>query len=747
MGLPIPDLDDKNYDDMVEEARILISRYAPEWTDHNVHDPGITFIELFAWLAEMQIYQMNRVTDNNCKKFLKLAGCYPYTARPSGVEITFDNVTDNKIVKAGMQIPAKVDGDEMVFETEEEFTLIPVNFKSIVTSYDSKTVDNTRANETDNIYFAAFGEKDAREAEFKLEFDSSLPRIPFQITFQLFEKDMPPAGGNEQSQIITSVHLEWEYLSGEKWISFIIKKDTTQDLTRSGRIIFTWPSDIGTDINDISIMRCRIMDGQYEIVPLIDRILLNTIRTVQTETIRNDFLGESTGLPDQSVFLDKKPIITIPFFNLSLFSMRDILNMQSLLQRIKSQAQLEKNSPGKQIWSRFDQDIQAMINNWDSAQEPDPVLKSASLDALNKVLKDRGLYDADSFNEIRFSVEVNRFIRRLDIITDSEIIILNRLLIKAAYPDIITVGRPIIQVMGDDSKYETWFETEDFESSDPEDPHYTVDPQKGEITFGNGLNGRIPPEESKIKALFYQTTLGYEGNINKGQKFLFESIPGENLQDAVGGKDAQSIKDATSRARKDCRTVYRAITSNDYEHMALSTPGLRVARAKALPNYDPDYPCISVPGSVTVVVVPYAREANKNPTPGDGFIRTVRDHLDNCRLITTDIHVIKPEYIRIHVKCKIRIQKYSSETEVEKRVIKALDDFLLPLSREQDKKEWPFGRAVYPSEIYQKIDEIEGVDYTTDVFIRTDEEPYQKNTITIPTSGLVFSGNHKIEFI
>ena len=744
MGLPIPDLDDKNFDDMVEEARILISRYAPKWTDHNVHDPGITFIELFAWLAEMQIYQMNRVTDNNCKKFLKLVRCYPSTARPSEVEITFDNVTDNKIVKAGTQIPAKVDGDEMVFETEEDFTLIPVSFKSIVTSYDSKSVDNTLANKTDDIYFAAFGEKGAREAEFRLEFDPSLPRIPFQITFKLFEKDLPLAGGNEQSQIIRSAHPEWKYLSGKKWISFIIKKDTTQDLTRSGRIIFAWPPDIGTDTDNISIMRCRIMDGQYEIAPLINRVLLNTVQAVQTETI-SEILTESTGLPDQSVFLDKKPIITIPFFNLSIFSERDILNMQSLLQRIKDQAQLKKKSPGKRICSRFDQDIQAIIKNWDSSQEPDPALKSASLDALNKVLEDRGLYDADSFNEIRLSDEVNRLIMRLDIITDSEIIILNRLLIKAAYPDIITAGRPIIQVMGDDSKYETWVETEDFESSGPVDPHYTVDPQKGEITFGNGLNGRIPPEKSEIKALFYQTTLGYEGNINKGQKFLFEGIPGENLQDAVGGKDAQSLKDATSRARKDCRTVYRAITSHDYEHMALSTPGLRVARAKALPNYDPDYPC--VPGSVTVVVVPYARETNKNPIPGDGFIRTVRDHLDKYRLITTDIHVIKPEYIRIHVKCKIRIQKYSSETEVEKRVIKALDDFLLPLSREQDKKEWPFGRAVYPSEIYQKIDEIEGVNYTTDVFISTDKEDYQKSTITIPTSGLVFSGKHKIEFI
>jgi hypothetical protein len=63
-------LDDKKFDDIVNEARILLARYGKEWTDYNISDPGITFIELFAWLAEMQIYQLNRVTDENYRKFV-----------------------------------------------------------------------------------------------------------------------------------------------------------------------------------------------------------------------------------------------------------------------------------------------------------------------------------------------------------------------------------------------------------------------------------------------------------------------------------------------------------------------------------------------------------------------------------------------------------------------------------------------------------------------------------------------------
>jgi hypothetical protein len=72
MPLSMPKLDDRNYTDLVTEALALIPTYAPEWTDHNPSDPGITLIELFAYLAEMQIYQLDRITDNNSRAFLKL---------------------------------------------------------------------------------------------------------------------------------------------------------------------------------------------------------------------------------------------------------------------------------------------------------------------------------------------------------------------------------------------------------------------------------------------------------------------------------------------------------------------------------------------------------------------------------------------------------------------------------------------------------------------------------------------------
>jgi hypothetical protein len=70
--LPLPNLDDRSYNDLVEQARSLISVECPEWTDHNPSDPGIILIELLAWLTEMTLYQVDRVTDKNIETFLGL---------------------------------------------------------------------------------------------------------------------------------------------------------------------------------------------------------------------------------------------------------------------------------------------------------------------------------------------------------------------------------------------------------------------------------------------------------------------------------------------------------------------------------------------------------------------------------------------------------------------------------------------------------------------------------------------------
>jgi hypothetical protein len=76
MPIPLENLDNKTYDELVRDALARIPIYAPSWTDRNETDPGVTFIELFAWLADMQIYSLNRIDDKSRIKFLKLLGIH-----------------------------------------------------------------------------------------------------------------------------------------------------------------------------------------------------------------------------------------------------------------------------------------------------------------------------------------------------------------------------------------------------------------------------------------------------------------------------------------------------------------------------------------------------------------------------------------------------------------------------------------------------------------------------------------------
>lgn len=72
MAIPLPNLDNRSYTDLVEQARTLIPKYYPAWTDHNPSDPGIVFIELLAWLTEMVLYRTNQLPDANYLTFLQL---------------------------------------------------------------------------------------------------------------------------------------------------------------------------------------------------------------------------------------------------------------------------------------------------------------------------------------------------------------------------------------------------------------------------------------------------------------------------------------------------------------------------------------------------------------------------------------------------------------------------------------------------------------------------------------------------
>jgi hypothetical protein len=74
--LPLPNLDDRRYDDLLAEAQALLSATAPQWTNHHASDPGITIVELLTWLTESVLYRIDRAATGPAMTaaFLRLLG-------------------------------------------------------------------------------------------------------------------------------------------------------------------------------------------------------------------------------------------------------------------------------------------------------------------------------------------------------------------------------------------------------------------------------------------------------------------------------------------------------------------------------------------------------------------------------------------------------------------------------------------------------------------------------------------------
>src|SRR3954452_15633616 len=125
-------LDDRNFHELVNEARLRIHRTCPEWTEHNVSDPGITLIELFAWMTEMLVYRINRVPDKLHVALLELLGIglAPPSAATADLRFRLSAPPQEPItIPAGdTQVGTLRTASEesIIFQTVEPMTIIPI---------------------------------------------------------------------------------------------------------------------------------------------------------------------------------------------------------------------------------------------------------------------------------------------------------------------------------------------------------------------------------------------------------------------------------------------------------------------------------------------------------------------------------------------------------------------------------------------------------------------------------------------
>lgn len=217
--IPSPKLDDRTYQDIVDEAISLIPRYAPEWTNHNPSDPGITLLELAAWMSDLLIFRLNQVPEKNYVAFLNLLGIKLHAPRAAKALLQFKLVdgTAKQRVPKGSQVSTPQAGDDstVTFETGRDLVVTNVQLDRAFSYFDDSYSDNSRyVNQSAEGSFEVFGGAQRVERFLYLS-DARFAGVGDSAVLRVF-LGCPERGTRDLARM-----LEWEYWNGERWKELI----------------------------------------------------------------------------------------------------------------------------------------------------------------------------------------------------------------------------------------------------------------------------------------------------------------------------------------------------------------------------------------------------------------------------------------------------------------------------------------------------------------------------------------------
>lgn len=331
MPLPLPKLDNRTFDQLVAEGQLQIPRLAPGWTDHNASDPGITLLELLAWLVEIDIYRLDRTSLAMLKTFLRRLGVEPRPAAAAEAVLVWQtsDIGPHEL-PPGIQV-----GEQggRVFETSDSLVISPASLVALL----AQEADRSPALAGSPVI--PFGPNPLSGAALYLGFDRQLANAGQEISLYFWTQD--PAGDRQTRERLAAewqaqledaardcqnaakpVHWRahyrartaWEYYSTalSAWTALPAVIDDTRALTLSGGVRFAVPADMGADQPQAGawFIRCRLAEGGYECPPRLAQVALNAcLARHAAQRPGEELLGVSSGAAGQSFPFAKSPVV------------------------------------------------------------------------------------------------------------------------------------------------------------------------------------------------------------------------------------------------------------------------------------------------------------------------------------------------------------------------------------------------------------------------------------------------------
>ena len=674
MSLPSPHLDDRTFQEIVDDSKRRIGLRCPEWTDHNVSDPGVTLIELFASMTEMMLYRLNQVPEKNYIKFLEMLGVTLEPPVPAQAELVFrlsrpiedaESAPEHRL-RAVETVAAtmRTENEEAVeFVLDEDLRMARPRLAHAIAlpagrEREDGTLENTggravRAFPFDEVAMRRFEERndgfpvyndppdtgphpgDAGPEPLRLVGDRICFGFEADVSGHLIALDFNPVGAAATQQRSDRPLQAWEWWNGarRRWDPLPVE-DGTGGFSRRGTVEALLPRGLERRMIEgqrAFWIRCRYLhpaelgaagevlepyDRSPRIARVGARVLGGRATASNTVTVRRELLGHSDGTPGQVFTLRYRPLLP-----------------------------------------------------------PEPRRGETLL--VGELDENGDLADG----------------------------------------------------------HEAWRRVPDFSECKPDEPAFTCDTLTGEIALGPNVvepdgaarqYGKVP---RKGLSLFfsYRHGGGTSGNVRENRiSILKTSIPFiasvTNPERARGGRDQESLEVAKMRAQRELRVRERAVTAEDFEFFAARISGVRRARCLPAGPLDPGAApgAHTRPGVVRVLLVPELGSAVRVPLPADlrlrpDVVRAVRQDLDRRRLLTSLLEVGEPEYVFVSTDITLVAELSADPEQVRRRVQERLETFIHPLlggpipPGEKTGTGWPFGRALTLADLLAQIQQASGV--------------------------------------
>ncbi len=683
MPLTTPNIDDRRFQDLVRDALARVPVHTPEWTQLGESDPGVTLVELFAFLTESLLYRANRVPEVSRSKFLRLLGVPLAAATPARGLVAFRSQRGDarsETLPAGSEVRA---GD-IAFRTTAAIDVLPVEARTYVKFEVTPSAADKSYYEL--LYTAAqtTGDAEARYYETRA------------------------LDGRQ------SVDLGRETVDGVLWVALLLL-----------------PNAVRSEVLDELGGRTLSLG----LVPYVDE----APRTLGTQ-------GQGASGGEEATLISyEMPVMQATAAGQTPQALYQPRPSRSADDVLAAPGSVEITLPAKELiatWSELDP-LEAGVGDFPPAIEDsalaDRVLTWVRV-APSAAAAARFLWAGINVVGVQQRIAVsNEFLgegdgqpdqvfklSRAGVVPGSLRIDVVQAGTSARWAEIDDLMAAGSEVRAQDAQRAPGQVWQDARPSEV----FVVDAEAGTVRFGDGLRGRRPPVGARVVA-HYDTCDGARGNVApsaiKNGPGLPAGVKPDNPLPTWGGADAESVVSGEKRVANFIRHRDRLVTADDFAEVARRAPGVDIGRVEVLAAYHPDLAESQpgdAPGVVTLMLVPRHDPRQPDaPTPDRAFIDALCRHLDPRRLVTTELVLRGPQYVPIWLSLDISVAGGFAAPDVRDRVKQRLREYLAP-SRDAElaKAEgasalaypgmetgWPLGKAVNKLELMAEVSREPGV--------------------------------------